>query len=295
MLHRRRPPARPRAASPLVVAVLVAVLVAGCDLPSSDGGTIVVTTDDRVEEVRAARDALAAPVPLLIGEAERLVGALERVWTEEAPSEDRAALAAALRVAPFADALDDLDAVTLAGDGRDVVAATALLDDLVGDARALLAVVEEELASVEAPPPFDAELEDLLAGWDARGSYSQQLAALEELAVTAEELAAVADQRSAVPACVSLWPRRSEAATVVAARTRELRSLVRDRRGQEFDELRDAYRQDPYGTGELLGVLDARAARGCWAAASEAPVLLTALDEHVAALEEALDPPDLQG
>lgn len=287
-------PSRPRTAS-LVVAVAVAVALSGCDLPTSDGGEVVIATDDRVEEVRAAREVLAEPVPAVVGEAERLVAALRRVWTEEASVEARAALAEALRPAPFEEALAELAAVDLDGDGPDVVAASALLDDLVRDGRALLAVTDEELASVTALPPFDRELEDLLSGWDARGSYSQQLTAFEELAAEAEALAAVAAERTATPACVELWPRRSGAAATVAERTRELRGLIRDRRGQEFDELRDEYRQDPYGTGGLLGVLDAQAASACWADGSEAPGLVVALQEHVGELGDVLDPPDLQG
>ena len=254
-----------------------------------------MVTDDRVEEVRAAREQLTDVVPALTGEAERLTAALELVWTEEAPTDERAALAEALRVEPFTAAVDELAAVSLVGDGPDVTAATALLADMVVDGRAMLAAVETELASLVGVPPFDARLEGLPGGWDARGSYSQQLAAFDGLAAEADELADVAAGRDAVPTCVELWPRRSAAAATVAARTRELRALVRDRRGQAFDELRDAYRQDPYGAGAPLGVLDARAAQRCWSTASDVPPLLATLEEHVAALAAALDPPDLQG
>ncbi len=275
--------------------VLVAVLTAGCDLPSSDGGEIVVTEDDRVDEVRAAREVLAEPVPQLLGEAERLVDALERVWTEEAPSAERAALADSLQLGPFEAAIDVIATTDLEGVGPDVTTASALLDDLVRDARAVVSEVEGELAAVAAVPAFDQQLEELLAGWDARGSYSQQLTAFEELATAAEGLAATADDRSATPACVELWPRRSEAAAVVADRTRELRELIRDRRGQEFDELRDRYRQDPFGTGDLLGVLDARAAAACWVDGSGVPAALVVLEERVGELGAALDPVDLRG
>lgn len=279
----------------LVGALVVAALATGCDLPQSDGGEIVVTTDDRIEEVRAARAALAEPVPDVVGGAEQLVEALERVWTEEATSSERAALAEALRVEPFDEALGTLAAVDLDGTGPDVAAAEALVDDLVDTGRTLLTEVEDELASVTALPAFDQQLEELLAGWDARGSYSQQLAAFEQLAADAEALAASADERMATPSCVGVWERRNEAASVVAARTLELRDLIRDRRGQEFDDLRDTFRQDPYGLGALLGVLDARAAADCWADASAAPSGVAELQAHVEDLAAALDPPDLQG
>lgn len=278
-----------------MAAVAVAVLAAGCDLPSSDGGEIVVTTDDRIEEVRAAREVLREPVPALLGEAERLVAALERVWTEAAAADERAALAESLQLTPFETAVDGIATIDLEGDGPDVAAASSLLDDLVRDARDLQTAAEEELASIAAMPAYDQQLEDLLARWDARGSYSQQLTAFEELAADAEELAAVAAEREATPSCVELWPRRAEAASVVAERTGELRALIRDRRGQEFDELRDSYRQDPYGAGDLLGALDAAAAAACWADGSAAPAVLRALEERVAALGAALDPDELQG
>ena len=279
----------------LVGALVVAVVAAGCDLPESDGGEIVVTTDDRIEEVRAAREALAEPVPAVVGGAERLVEALERVWTEEATSGERAALAEALRLDPFDEAIGTLAAVDLEGNGPDVAAAQAHVDDLVDTGRALLSDVQDELSSVTALPAFDQQLEELLAGWDARGSYSQQLNAFEELAADAEALAASARERRATPSCVGVWDRRTEAAGVVASRTLELRDLIRDRRGQEFDDLRDTFRQDPYGLGELLGVLDARAAADCWEDASTAPDAVAQLQTHLEDLTSALDPADLQG
>ena len=253
-----------------------------------------MTSSDRVQEVRAAREALAEPVPAVTAEAERLVEALEQVWTLEASAEERADRARALRLAPFEEAVGDLDAVELEGEGPDVAAAADVVDAMVADARALLAVAEEELASLTAAPPFDEQLEGLLQGWDQRGSYSQQLEAFDELAAQAEELAADAAARTATPACVELWPRREEAARVVAERTRELRVLIRDRRGQEFDELRDAYGQDPYGVGDLLGVLDAEAA-ACWRDASEAPAAVELLRTRTDELAAALDPEDLRG
>jgi hypothetical protein len=280
---------------PAASVLVVALLLQGCALPSSDGGTIVVTTDERVQEVRDARAGLAAPVPAVVGEAERLVAALERVWTEEAPAAERAALAEALRTAPVEDAVAVLDAVELAGTGRDVVAAREVVTALVADTGALLGAVREELASLTSLPPHDEQLAALLEGWDARGSYSEQLAALDELAEAAEALATAAAGRTATPACVGVWDRRADAADVVAERTRELRALVRDRRGQEFDDRRDAYGADPYGVGADLGVLDARAAAACWEDASAAPGLLARLRAHVEDLEDVLDPPDLQG
>lgn len=269
--------------------------MAGCTPPASDGGEVVLTTDDRVQEVLAARQALAEPVPAVTAEATRLVEALEEVWTLEAASDTRAERAEALRLQPFRDALGDLAEVELEGDGPDVEAATEVVAAMVADGRALLAVATDELASLTAVAPFDERLEGLLEGWDRRGSHSQQLEAFEELAVEAEELAEDAAGRTGALACVELWPRREQAARVVAERSRELRALVRDRRGQEFDELRDSYGQDPYGYGELPGVLDAQAAAECWADASRAPASVELLRERTDELAEALDPADLRG
>lgn len=278
----------------LTAAVVLTGLV-GCTPRASDGGQVVVTDDDRILEVRAAREALAEPVPAVVAEAERLVDALEQVWTETGQVEGRAERAAALRLAPFGDAVETLDAVALDGDGPDVVAARDLVAAMVAAGRSLLEVAEEELASLTALPPFDAELEAVLAGWDQRGSYSQQLEAFTQLAEDATALADQAEGRTATPTCTGLWERRAQAARTVTERTEELRILIRDRRGQEFDELRDSFRQDPYDLDGLLGELDAAAAASCWAEESEAPGaaerLLTRTDE----LEAALDPPDLQG
>lgn len=276
-------------------AALATILLVGCSPPTSDGGEIVVTDDERVEEVRAAREALATPVPAVGAEAERLADAVEQLWTEEGPADERGERAAALRAAPFRDALAALDAVSLEGIGPDVEAARAILDAMVADGEALLEAVEAEVATLTALPAFDAQLDELLAGWDARGSYSQQLEAFEQLVADAEALAADAAARTAAPACTEAWPRRESAALVVAERSEELRDLVRDRRGQEFDDLRDEYGQDPFGVGEFLGVLDAEAAAACWADGSDVPAARVAIEEGTAQLATVLDPPDLRG
>ncbi len=277
-----------------VLAVAVLGGLVGCTPPTSDGGEVVVTTDQRIPEVRAARDALAEPVPAVLGEAERLVAALEQVWTEKAAAEERAARAGALQLDPFRDAVDRLGEVELDGVGPDVESARELVDAMVADGRALLEVVEQELASLTAVPPFDEDLEALLARWDQRGSYSQQLEAFAQLATDATTLAEEAAGRTATPACTALWERRALAAETVAERTEELRGLIRDRRGQEFDDLRDSYRQDPFGLGGLLGELDAEAAASCWAGQSDAPAALEQLQTRTDELEAALDPPDLR-
>lgn len=278
----------------LTAAALAAGLV-GCTPPASDGGEVVVTDDDRIREVRAAREALAGPVPEVVAEAERLVEALEQVWTEPGQVEGRAERAAALQLTPFGDAVEALDAVELDGVGPDVVAARDLVAAMVADGRALLDVAEEELASLTALPTFDDELETVLAGWDQRGSHSQQLEAFERLTEDATALADQAAGRTATPACTGLWERRAEAARTVAERTEELRGLIRDRRGQEFDELRDTFRQDPYDLGGLLGDLDAEAARSCWAEGSDAPDAVELLRTRTDELEVALDPSELRG
>lgn len=271
------------------------MLAAGCTPPASNGGQTTVTSDERIDEVRAARASLAEPVPALIGEASRLVAALEEVWTREAAADVRAELAGALRLEPFREAADDLEAVELEGEGPDVEAATAIVEAMVADAHTLLEVADDELASLQDVEPFDQELDEVVSGWNQRGSYSQQLEAFDELAVQAEALADDAAERTATPACVELWPRREQAAEVVAERTRELHGLIRDRRGQEFDELRDEYGQDPYGLDDLLGVTDAQAAAACWGEESEAHGMVESLQERVDELAQALDPDDLRG
>lgn len=285
-LLRRRP-------APLL-AVAAAVLLGACSPGASDEVPAeVVPDEERIGEVRAAREALATPVPALVAEAERLVEALGSIWTGAATA--RGDQADELRLTPLQDATDALDEVELEGTGPDVAAASELVDALVADARELTTSVEEEVATLVDVAAFDAELEELLAQWDGRGSYSQQLTAFDEAAAAAEELAARATERTATPACTGLWERRAEAATTVATRSEELRALVQDRRGQEFDELRDEFRQDPYDLGALLGELDADAASACWEEGSAAPAALDALRGHTDELAGALDPADLRG
>lgn len=280
--------------SRLLLLAVLAALVGACAPPTSSGGEVVLSTDERVTEVRAAREVLGEPVATVRGEADRLVEAVADLWVSEGTSAQRATRAEELRLAPFRGAVAALASAELDGQGPDVVAARGVVAALGDDGEALLAAAEAELEALSAVAPYDEELEALLAGWDARGSYSQQLASFDELAVAARELATTARDRTATPACTGLWERRAAAALTVAERSEELRALIRDRRGQEFDELRDDYRQDPYGLGGLLGEADAAAAADCWRDASALPGTLASIEDGAQELADVLDPADLR-
>ena len=279
--------------APVLAATILAVVLAACSPPTSDGGEIVQEPDARIDEVLAARAALAEPVPTLTAEAERLVAALEQLWVEPVPSNRRAAVVASLRVAPFDDAIAGLAAVELEGDGPDVRNVRAAVAAVLDDGEALGAAVAAEQDELVELVAFDEQLRSLFEPWDAPGQYSAQLAAFEQLTVDARALADEAAKRTSTPACTEVWDRRVAAATTVAERTDELRTLIRDRRGQEFDELRDEYRQDPFGLGALLGELDAAAAAACWTEDSRVTSLLAALLASRDELAAALDPDDL--
>jgi hypothetical protein len=272
-----------RRAATLVALVVVLAALAGCT--RREVGRVVVVDDGaRVEQVLRARAALAEPVPVVVARSGALRDDVEEVWTAAGDSAHRAALVDGVDTTALVGAADGLARVELLGDGPDVEAARAAAADATGP----------ELADLPALVAPDEQLLALVAEWDESGSYSQQIARFGALEQEARALAASLDRPAAVP-CTAVWARRVEAAERVADRTAELLALVERRDGEGFDRARDAWADDPLGTGGVsLGELDAEAARACWATDSTVAATHRRLLDGVGALEAALDPEDLR-
>ena len=289
-----------RTAATLVAAVLLAACGPAAGPVDGDDPTEPVASagddrDERIAEVLAARALLAESVPAVVEAADGYVEGLRGVRnTEVASSERRAAAAAALPTTALDGAEAALEGVDLEGDGPDVAAATAAVDAMlatVGEVRDLVAAEVDELRALA---DFDAELADLVDVWDAPGSRTPRRAQLDEAATEATALAEQARSAEPTVSCLDVWTHRAEAADVVAERSAQLRDLVAGSTGEEYDQARDEWRDDPTGLGTPPAELDA-SGMDCWDEGSPAPGAVTRLRELAADVQAALSPEDLEG
>lgn len=275
--------------------MIVSLVAVGC---SATEDPAEVSTTERIAAVREARAVLGAPAADLATEVAAVRAAVERLRTEP-PAEPGRRLAAVLTVrsdqlARLTSALAAVDDVDAGGGTSDVAAAEAAFERAVGAAREVRVAALEDLGAIESAARLDAELAAVVAGWDGTGSRREQMDAFAELV----DAAAAAEDRARdlqeVAPCLTTFARRAEAAAVVEARSAELRALVVGYRGNEFDELRDTYRQDPFGDGRLPAEVDAGES-GCWEREAGLPTAVDDFDLALSELEAALNPDELSG
>lgn len=272
------------------MAVGVALLLSGC-VPPVPEPVVTPTLAPGDAAVLAAREALGEPV---VSVAAQVVGMWDRVHEvrHEVP-----------RGVPQGAAVDDLrgdlDALQAQAEAlRDTAAGLdrADADDRVADATAAATaladlavdVVEAARTDLDALDPLvavDAEMDQVVASWDERGSRSQREAAFAELVGVADELLRRV-RRLDVPSCTVLRTDRIRWAERIAVRTSELHVAVSGREGTRFDELRERYAQAPYG--EDRRIADAESA-ACWAATVDFTEQAEQADALVEVVRTALD------
>jgi hypothetical protein len=294
---RSRPAPTSRWARTRLVAI-AGVLVLGlaaCDAGEPEAAPSP-TSEPRIQEIRAARGAVAEPAVELARAVGVVVDRTRRLRTEV--TEDRGTAAERLLdepLAALAEATDAVRALELSG-GEDVQRASDALDDAAEVADALARAVDEERAEVRDLVEVDAQLAELVAAWEEPGSRRIQMARFDELAVEAEALAEELESRTPLHPCGDVYERRIEAARAVAETTRELRDLVARYRGTEFGERVLELADDPYGTGgATLAELDVEALADCWDEAAEVAAAGERVGGALDALERALAPEDLTG
>lgn len=279
----------------LAVALLVGALVLGGCVTSGDDSSPGERAM-RVEEVTAARAAVAEPVPALVSAAESFAEGLRLVRAEEgASSEARAVAAETLGSAALEAAAATVDDLELPGDGPDVVAAQEVLDQLVAAAAEVLAAASTEVDELRTLADFDGSLAQLVATWDEPAARTDARESLDAAAIAADALRAEAAGATAVVACLDVWSHRAEAATTVASRSAELRDLVGGSTGLEYDDRRDEWRPDPYGLGGPPATLDDDLVAGCWGEESPTALAAARLPVLLDDLVGVLDPEDLAG
>lgn len=280
-----------------LASVLVAALLLGACAPGdASSGAGKGDTAARVEQVRALRELLAGPA-VALGRAGAQVEREVRALRTEPASEpaDRLASVAVVQggaVAGLTGALADARQVAVSGDGQDAAATGAAWDATIAAADALVDAAQDELDLVGALATTDGALAEVVAVWAQPGSRSQQLAAFADAAAVADRVAEDLSARPVDVPCLGDQERRIAAATFVAAATRELRRYVANHQGNAFDARRAELDVDPYGLGGPLAAVDDPS---CWDDGSRTGAAATRLRAALAGLEEALNPPELEG
>lgn len=292
---------RPLRRRPLAVLLVAGALVApaACSSPepAPDAAARTVDADERIATIMSLRSDVGPAAAQLGSAAVTLVEQTGGLATDGplAP-EERREVAAAIRAGALTLLRDAVDAVEpeLAGDatGPDAERVRTALADAARAGGGLVGAAERELVVVERAADAEDDLAVMVEAWTAAGSRNEQLELLAEVANGADDLAAELDAFEDVPGCARRLERRAAAARTVAAGSRELRALVEQRRGEEFDARREELLQDPYGTGAPLVEAD-HADADCWW--SEGPVARQgeAVAAALAELEAALNPADL--
>jgi hypothetical protein len=284
-----------RRARAAVAAAVMAGLLTGCVPATSDGGQLIVSTDDRIFQIRTARIALATPVPALVAEVDRFVDAVETIWTTGDATQARGQLAGTLDAAPLRVALAALVAAGPIGDGPDMRAARSVVGQIATHVNQLAAGARSELDELGSLGAWDDKLAQVVVAWDAPGSRNGQLEAFAQLAVQATSLATELAAQTETVACTEVYVRRAGVAELLAERTLALRALVEGRQGLAFDELRRDFHEDPFGLGSSLGEADRAAAARCWRLRSPTATAPDELARLVDALGATLDPAELRG
>ena len=282
-----------------MVWVALAVLAGGCSSgsePATLNESPTISRDARIAMIRAARSTIEQPAADLAAAVEAVELAVEEV-REDPPRrpDDRREAVQAIRegtLPPLRAAIDAAEEVELVGDSDDIEAARAAWQELIDTASEVEPAADTDLEAIERTAALDEQLAELTRRWDEPGSRRQQLERFAELAEEAEALSAEIAEAEPVAPCMTTFDRREEAARTVAERTLELRDLIQRYRGTEFDELRDEYRQDPYGFGAPIteGAADDLP---CWREEGPVPTAAEEVSAALDRLQSALNPPDL--
>lgn len=275
------------------IVVCTALLAAGCVAETGS------EPPDEAEAIREAREILGNAISELGAAVVATEEAVTAVRLGDPPAlSDRLAAVEDTRTGTLAALDDALETTTLdlPDEPQAVSDAQRAWEDARDAARDLLDTANLDLDHTRGLVGTDAAIAEIVASWETPGSYSQQLERFTSLRDRARALSSDLQEEEPRPDCSGATARRRQAADWVATSTDELRTLIEDRRGEEFDARRQELTADPYGFEEvagdpraLLGELDGRD-RECWETQGATSQAKRAFDEAIGRVERSLNP-----
>jgi len=274
-----------RMLSPLVS--LVALVACG----SSGAGPNTQSSADRVEVILEARQAVEEPAVALGTAALTLADRFELLATinggdlpaaldqaEDAAADLEHAAASAADVA-FERSTADIAAAAAA-----LQAAAAQAQDTSTEARTVVDVLRRAADA-------DDDLAEIVAGWEERGSRQELMDHFDDLRLRAEDLVGDLEVEAQDAGCSAVLDLRVAAARAIAAATAELRDLVANYRGNEYDVRQPELSVDPYGLGTTL--FEASQDNGFCPLVDVVDGGVTEVTDALGRLQQALAPDDL--
>lgn len=282
----------PRCPGPRHAVRLLAVALLASACSGGPGATDGAPSgEERVAAIVDAREAVVAPAQALGTAAAEVAARLDQLV---ARPDDATIDATRAAVDDLASARAEVADLALDPETEDVRAASAALDDAAAAAQQVEAGATEVLEAADLAADADDRLEEFVAAWDEPGSRSELTTRFEEVAASAESLAAE-ELATATPGCPGPVVARREAATFVAQATEELTELVTARDGLAFDERRAELAEAPFGTDDA-GVVRGPGASidpGSCPAVGDVEDAAMQVAAALRALQQALNPEDL--
>jgi hypothetical protein len=240
--------------------ILIAAAVA-CSGPSDAPGQ--TSSSDRIEAIRQARVAVEEPAVALGTSSLTLVERVERLATVGADDLETALESAAEAAADLRDAATDASEVEFDRSTADTAEAAAALQTAAVSGEEASVAGDTLVGVLARAAEVDERLAELVAGWEEHGSRRELMDHFAGLAEDADQLADEVEEQAADQACSAVLELRVRAARSVAAGTRELRELVAEYRGNEYDVRQPELLADPYGEGGMSLLEVSQAAAFC--------------------------------
>lgn len=256
--------------------------------PPEEQAVATASTDSTERPaLQAARQDLAGPVT---GLAETTLDVARRVDfirhdVDRGPAMRQAVADAAALMETLEEDATSLESA-VAGMGGVLRPTRDAVEGLVDYSRSVLADVRRETDALQPLLDLDDRMSAVIQRWDDRGSRSEAAEQLNALVVEAQAVHEQAALLRVPPSnCPGLQTNRVRWADLVLQRTADLRDAAVAADGPTYDRLLRGFRTAPYGEDRVAAD---GGSRGCWAANSDLPLVESAIEEHLTAIEDAL-------
>jgi hypothetical protein len=189
------------------------------------------------------------------------------------------------------DAGTDAAAVEFERSTADTADAAAALQAAAAEAQETSTGARTVVDALRRAADADGELAEIVAGWEERGSRQELMDHFDDLRQRAESMADGLETDAQDDGCSAVLDLRVRAARTVAAATTELRELVANYRGNEYDVRQPELSADPYGLGATL--FETSQGDGFCPLVDVVAGGVTEVTDALGRLEQALAPDDL--